>query len=236
MWQRISGRISHLPLHRTFAHRFSPPIPAGSQSVFSHFHAAAHTDLHHARTQDIAGMLHVGSNPQLLARRHLIEPILALNVVMLMFSRAETRPLPRHVSRGGEMPREGCRPEKRSKRIPFLSVKVNLERSRIIHRAKSRFSVVRNEIILIVRHIAQHVERPQLRWTPRHHQLIIEKVRSIFSVRVEGSQKVTRGLVTSRGHRRKMLVPPPHIKATSQHRTVDCGLPLFRAAISDVEH
>ena len=134
------------------------------------------------------------------------------------------------------MPCEGCRPEKRSKRISFLSVKVNLERSRIIHRAKPRFSVVRNEIILIVRHIAQHVERPQLRWAPGHHQLIIEKVRSIFSVRVEGSQKVTRGLVTSRGHRRKMLVPPPHIKATSQHRTVDCGLPLFRSAISDVEH
>ena len=88
---------------------------------------------------------------------------------------------------------------------------------------------------MIVRHISQHIKRPLLRRSPRHHQLIVEKVRSILSSRVKRSQKVTRGLITSRRHHRKLLVSPTEIDASTQHGAVDGRFPLFGATISNVQ-
>ena len=83
------------------------------------------------------------------------------------------------------MPRESGSAEKCAKRITLLSIEINLERTRIKHRTIARFAVVGDEIIVIVCHIPQHVERPLLRRSPRHHQLIVEEVRAVFSFRVE---------------------------------------------------
>ena len=136
--------------------------------------------------------------------------------------------------RGGEMSREGGSAEKCTKGITLLSIEIDLERTRIIHRTITRFAVVGYKIIVIVRHIPQHIKRPLLRRSPRHHQLIVEKVRAILSSRVKRSQKVTRRLITSRRHHRKLLVSPTEIDASSQHGAVDGRFPLFGATISDV--
>ena len=83
------------------------------------------------------------------------------------------------------MPRESSCAEKYAKRITLLSIEINLERTRIKHRTIARFAVVGDEIIVIVRHIPQHIKRPLLGWSPRHHQLIVEEIRAVFSFRVE---------------------------------------------------
>ena len=134
------------------------------------------------------------------------------------------------------MSREGGSAEKCTKGITLLSIEIDLERTRIIHRTITRFAVVRNKIIVIICHISQHIKRPLLRRSPRHHQLIVEKVRSILTFRVKRSQKVTRGLITSRRHHRKLFISPTEIDASTQHGAVDGRFPLFGATISNVQN
>ena len=61
--------------------------------MLSHFHSAAQTGFHHPRRHRVAGVLHISTDAQLLARRHFIEPILPLNIIRFALSRAESRPL-----------------------------------------------------------------------------------------------------------------------------------------------
>ena len=131
--------------------------------------------------QVIARMFHVRSNSQLFRRLGVVKPILALNVVCLLFFRMEGRGKDFHCGGVAEMASYGSGSEHGAEDILFLTIEIDLKRLNVFHRSKACLTVLWLEIVVVFRDVTDDVNAPSLVWLPADIGLIVKEIGSVFS-------------------------------------------------------
>ena len=232
----IAHGVAHFPFARIFVNGFAVPIHTRLQGVAGQLGAEAQTGVEHAGAQPVAGMLPVSSYTKLFLSRSLVEPVLTLDVECFLLLGGVRRQLECQIGVGIEVACQRGSSEEGAEKVFFLTVEIYFEGLGIFQRAKFCFTAFRLKIVLVVRYVTQHIQRPPCVGPPRKIGLIIKEGRVVFSVRVGRSHQVARGFVAQGGHQAHPFVAPAHIGSGSQHGGLRRGFEGFGTLVGDVEH
>ena len=197
--------------------------------VVSQFHGL------NGAVEEVASVLHIRADAQLLVAIRFVQPVLSLNVVSLFLAIVEER--------GGETDgslakttRCPKRSEKRLELVFLLSVEIDLEAFYILQRAELGLAIGRLEVVVVAIDIDYRVESPILRGSPTEVGLIVEEIRLVFALRFERAEHILIRLITQAVAERELLLSVAHIDVCAKQTGCNGSLEAFGMRISDVEH
>ena len=192
--------------------------------------------------QEIAGMFQIGPYTRCIALGRLLglvevtEPILSLDVVCLLFVGAECSRAQCHRVEIIEPVPQFERPEVGAEQVAFGPVKVDLELAHRLQRAKPRSPVGRDEVVAVLREVADETYLPSLGRLPSDVGLIVYEVGVIFAFGVHRAQQVAARLIAQAVCHREVLVAISHVCRRPEQAHRGRCLECFGPAVGDVEH
>ena len=140
-------------------------------------------------------MFHVGTYAQLLLCLCVVQPVLSLNVVRLLFFGVENRIQQTDLAVLAEVAcQSGCG-EERAENVALFSVEVHLKGSYVLHRTKRGLAVRGLEVVVVLRDVADNIQRPPLVGLVGDVGLIVQEVRSVFAFSLQRAQQIACRLI-----------------------------------------
>ena len=172
---------------------------------------SAKSDAHNVGLKVVAGMFHIGGYAEINIAFHLIQPILADDVVGLAFVGVIGRGVEaERAARVGRVT-EVVRAEERLETVLLFAGKIDIQVVYFGQRAERGAAVVWDEVVLVLRDVADESHAPACRGTPMEVGLVVNKGRVVLAVCVERAKQVFAGFITDAVRQAKTSVPIAHV-------------------------
>ena len=236
VWHAVAAAVAILPFVRVLAHLLVLPSETGLHLVTTLSQVVGELHGLHRGVEVVAGVLHVGTDAELLVAVRLVEPVLALDIVGLLLAVVEGGC---GKADGTRFPKSACCPngaEEGAELVFLLTVEIDFEGLHILQRAEVRLAVGRGEVVVVAVDIDDGVEGPVLRGCPSHIGLIVEEVGLVLALCLKAAQQVLVRLVAEAVAEGELFVAVAHIDACSEQACCDGGFQALGVAVGDVEH
>ena len=190
MWHAVAGAVAHFVFHRVLRYVFFLIGEGCFHLVVLRLVSEHQLGTQYTGCQIVACMLKVGANTQILTRLGLVEPVLALNVVFLLFLGIEGTSYQRQVGLRTEVARDAKSSEVGDEAVFLVSVKIHLETLHILHRSKGGLSVFGLKVVMVVGYVAYEVEFPSLVGSITQIGLVVEVFGLVLTLGFHRSEQV----------------------------------------------
>ena len=205
MRNAITRRISHLVFNAVFLNLFHFEGQSAFYLmvlglVFQHQFEALNICL-----QIVAGVLEIGSYGQILASLGLRQPVLPLNVELFLLARVISRSQKADVGVSVKVMRQVERAEIGAEQVFFFTIEIHFECLYVLQGSERGLAVVRLEIVVVVRDVADEVDGPTFVGRETQIGLIVKEIRIVFAFLLKRTEQIACGLVA---HARQPRKPP----------------------------
>ena len=240
--ERIACRVAHLPLALAVVDAFVHEIDAVGEVVEVYRGVSSHSEVENTHFQSCAGMFVIFSHTELTADgvfavgSGFVEPIFARDVVCHEFVGEVSRCKEREIARFVVPVIEGEGAEIGLEFVFFLSVEIHGELLGIVGCAETGAAVLGGETVVVHRDIAEESHLHLLAKAQVEVGLIVEILRVIFPLGLEGAEQRTVALVANAMELREVAGVLSKRGVHPLERQCQCPLVFLRLAIGDVEH
>ena len=133
-------------------------------------------------------MLKVGAHTEVLRGFRLVEPVLSLDVVLLLLLGVEGATEERNVRLVGDVAGDAQGAEVGEEAVFLVTIEIDTETLHVLLCSEGRLTVFRREVVMVVRDVADEIYLPSLVGRITQIGLIIQEVWLVFTLCVGGSK------------------------------------------------
>ena len=188
-----------------------------------------------ARGEQVAGVLHIGANTELLAGVGVVEPVLSLDVVGLALLGGEGGGADGEGAAAAELACQRQGTEHGAEEVLLLAVEIDAEALDILHGAEVGLAVLGLEAVFVVRDIADRVQAPLVCGLPREVGLVVDEGGVVLAIGLQGAEEIAVGLEAEALREGDLAHAEAVIDAGAEEAGADTALVALWAFVGDIE-